>query len=175
MLPPINGYIHTASLAKYSCIDYSECLMLFFTHKNFSCMRENCILKLNSLPEKMVSRFLSNICTKPFFFFFTQNCNPLTLFPHLFSVGWSSRINSTLDRASSSCLLLLTAFWRASLKTKAHPYSLPPQLPHLQTTGVHQIACEVSWFLWTLWLCKALNFSGVLHQDINGAIYKHVN
>uniref|UniRef100_A0A672LEE1 V-type proton ATPase subunit a n=1 Tax=Sinocyclocheilus grahami TaxID=75366 RepID=A0A672LEE1_SINGR len=27
---------------------------------------------------------------------------------------WSSRINSTLDKASSSCLLHLTAFWRAS-------------------------------------------------------------
>uniref|UniRef100_A0A8C1IS13 V-type proton ATPase subunit a n=2 Tax=Cyprinus carpio TaxID=7962 RepID=A0A8C1IS13_CYPCA len=39
---------------------------------------------------------------------------------------WSSRINSTLDRASSSCLLLLTAFWRASLKTKPHPHFLPP-------------------------------------------------
>uniref|UniRef100_A0A672QT68 V-type proton ATPase subunit a n=1 Tax=Sinocyclocheilus grahami TaxID=75366 RepID=A0A672QT68_SINGR len=54
---------------------------------------------------------------------------------------WSSRINSTLDRASSSCLLLLTAFWRASLKTKPHPHSLPPQLPHLQTTGFHD-SCE---------------------------------
>uniref|UniRef100_A0A671SBB3 V-type proton ATPase subunit a n=1 Tax=Sinocyclocheilus anshuiensis TaxID=1608454 RepID=A0A671SBB3_9TELE len=46
---------------------------------------------------------------------------------------WSSRINSTLDKASSSCLLHLTAFWRASLKTK--PHSLPPN---------YQIACEIS-------------------------------
>uniref|UniRef100_A0A673J9A7 V-type proton ATPase subunit a n=1 Tax=Sinocyclocheilus rhinocerous TaxID=307959 RepID=A0A673J9A7_9TELE len=45
----------------------------------------------------------------------------------------SSRINSTLDKASSSCLLHLTAFWRASLKTK--PHSLPPN---------YQIACEIS-------------------------------
>lgn len=63
LLPPINGYMHTAEIIPLYWLFWVLSLILY-TQSFIICMCENLILQPNSLPEKLPTKFLLSPCFK---------------------------------------------------------------------------------------------------------------